>query len=82
MPLSREKSRPEIGALPYINDCSTVTCFEHITIGSGCAISWDVNILDTNIHELLVNGEARSRSQPVTIGDNVWIGTGATVLAG
>lgn len=72
----------EIGTRSFINDCSIVTCYERITIGSGCAISWNANILDTNVHELLVGGAPRPRSQPVTIADRVWIGAGATVLAG
>ncbi len=72
----------EIGNRSFVNDCSTVTCFQHITIGSGCAISWNTNILDTNAHELAIAGQSRPRSGPVTIGDQVWIGTGATVLAG
>jgi tetrahydrodipicolinate N-acetyltransferase len=72
----------EIGARSYINDCSTVTCFERITIGAECAIAWNTNILDTNVHELVVGGEPRPRTRPVTIGDRVWIGTGAIVLAG
>jgi acetyltransferase-like isoleucine patch superfamily enzyme len=53
----------EIGTRSFINDCSTVTCFEHIKIGSGCAISWNTNILDTNAHELTVEGIPRPRSQ-------------------
>jgi len=72
----------EIGPRSFINDCSTLTCFEHLTIGSGCSISWNTNILDTNVHQLVVEGEARSRSQPVSIRDNVWVGTGAVVLPG
>jgi acetyltransferase-like isoleucine patch superfamily enzyme len=72
----------EIGTSSYISDYSTVTCFEHIKIGSGCSISWNTNILDTNIHELIVQGHARPRSRPVVIGDQVWIGTGAIILAG
>jgi acetyltransferase-like isoleucine patch superfamily enzyme len=72
----------EIGTRSYINDCSTVTCFEHIKIGSGCSISWNTNIMDTNIHELVVAGRPRPRSAPVSIADRVWIGSGATILAG
>jgi acetyltransferase-like isoleucine patch superfamily enzyme len=72
----------KIGSRSYINDCSTVTCFEDLTIGSGCSISWSTNILDTNVHELVINGVLRPRSQPVAIGDHVWIGTGAVVLPG
>lgn len=72
----------EMGSRSYINDCSTVTCFEHIKIGSGCSISWNTTILDSNIHELVIAGRPRPRSAPISIGDQVWIGTGATILAG
>jgi acetyltransferase-like isoleucine patch superfamily enzyme len=72
----------EIGTRTYINDCSTVTCFEHIKIGSGCSISWNTNIMDTNVHELVIAGRPRPRFAPVSIGDRVWIGSGATILAG
>lgn len=72
----------EIGSRTFINDCSTITCFEHITIGARCSISWNTNILDTHVHQLVVNGRARPRGQKVTIGDHVWIGTGAMILPG
>jgi tetrahydrodipicolinate N-acetyltransferase len=72
----------EIGPESYINYDSTVSCFDHIRIGSRCAISWKTNILDANTHELIVAGAPRPRSKPVVIGDNVWIGTGATILSG
>jgi acetyltransferase-like isoleucine patch superfamily enzyme len=72
----------EMGTRSYINDCSTVTCFDHIKIGSGCSISWNTTILDSNIHELVIAGRPRPRSAPISIGDQVWIGTGATILAG
>lgn len=72
----------EMGSRSYINDCSTLTCFNHIRIGSGCSISWYTNILDTNIHELVIAGQPRPRSAPVIIEDRAWIGTGATILSG
>ena len=72
----------EIGTRTYINDCSTLTCFDHIKIGSGCSISWNTNIMDGNVHELIIGGRPRPRSAPVTIGDRVWVGSGATILAG
>jgi acetyltransferase-like isoleucine patch superfamily enzyme len=75
-------ARLEIGNRSYINDCSTITCFEHIRIGSECSISWYTNILDTNVHELVVAGRPRPRSAPLFIGDHVWVGTGVTILAG
>src|SRR3984885_7977213 len=75
-----EDAHLEIGDNSYINSDSAVTCFEHIAIRSNCAISWNTNILDGNAHELTVAGRARSRTRPLEIGDNVWIGTGATIV--
>lgn len=72
----------EMGPNSYINYNSTVTCFERISIGSDCAIAWNTNILDANIHELVIDGVPRPRSRPITIGHNVWIGTGSSVLSG
>jgi acetyltransferase-like isoleucine patch superfamily enzyme len=72
----------EIGTRSFINECSTVTCFEHIKIGAGCAISWNTNIMDANIHQVIIAGRPRPRTAPVIIGDKVWIGSGATILAG
>ena len=72
----------EIGPDTFVNPNSTISCIDHVTIGSGCAISWNVNIFDFNGHDLFVDGVRRSKSQPVHIGDNVWIGTGVTILPG
>jgi tetrahydrodipicolinate N-acetyltransferase len=77
-----EGAHLEIGHQSYINYDSVVTCFEHITIGANCAISWNTNILDGNGHELMVAGVPRPMTRPVHIGDDVWIGTGTTILSG
>jgi acetyltransferase-like isoleucine patch superfamily enzyme len=53
---------------------------DKITIGSNCIISWNANIIDGNAHELIVRGVPKPRTRPVHIGDDVWIGTGATVV--
>jgi acetyltransferase-like isoleucine patch superfamily enzyme len=74
--------RLTLGSRTYINDCATITCFEDLRIGSECSIAWNSNILDTNIHELSIEGIPRPRSIPVHIGDHVWIGSGATILPG
>ena len=75
-------ARLTMGSRSYVNDCSTLTCFEEITIGPGCSISWNTNIMDTNVHELVVDGVPSRRSAPVHLGSDVWVGSGATILAG
>jgi acetyltransferase-like isoleucine patch superfamily enzyme len=72
----------EIGHHSYLNTSSTITCFEHITIGSGCAISWNTNIFDGNAHELISDGIRKPPRKPVRIGNQVWVGSGATILPG
>jgi acetyltransferase-like isoleucine patch superfamily enzyme len=71
----------EIGDQTYIHHDSAVTCMKHVSIGANCAISWNTNILDGNIHELILEGVPRPRTRPVHIGNNVWIGTGVIILA-
>lgn len=70
-----------VGSGTYFNDGASVMCCSSITIGSGCAISWGVRILDTDIHRLVRDGAA-SPHAPVHIGNDCWIGAGAFVLKG
>lgn len=73
-------ARLEIGGETTIHYNSAVTCFSHISIAQSCAISWNVNILDGNMHELIVDGVAQPRTRPVILGSYAWIGCGATIL--
>ena len=70
----------EIGHETGINFSTAITCVDHISIGSNCTISWNCDIFDGNMHELVVAGVPRPRTRPVHVGDHVWIGSGATVL--
>ncbi len=42
----KENARLYIGDKTYINKNSTIRCYENISIGSNCAISYNVNIAD------------------------------------
>ncbi|KQP49270.1 hypothetical protein ASF44_01230 [Pseudorhodoferax sp. Leaf274] len=64
----------------YISRGVSIECRREITIGAGVAISNDVIIRDTDSHAL--TDSARPMTQPVTIGDHVWIGARATILKG
>lgn len=70
----------EIGGETTIHYNAAVTCFERISIAQSCAVSWNVNILDGNLHELIVDGVPQPRARPVTLGRCAWIGCGATIL--
>lgn len=67
-----------VGAGTYINRRTEVLAAQSVRIGSGCAISWDVVILDTDYHSV----GADAVVAPVVIGDRVWIGCGALILKG
>jgi acetyltransferase-like isoleucine patch superfamily enzyme len=73
-------------------------CAEHIRIGSRSVISYNVTIADSDFHprdaaarrrDAIASAPFGDRSErpplvtrPVTIGDDVWIGTGAIILKG
>lgn len=62
----------------YINNNINISCYEHISIGHGVAISENVTIRDSDNHKLN-NGISTA---PITIGNNVWIGMNVSILKG
>lgn len=59
--------------------CNTRIMVEKsVEIGYDCIIAWDVFITDSDWHDI----KGSERIRPVFIGDNVWIGHGASVLKG
>ena len=80
---SREKpAHLHIGEASFIQARTNINCSTSVSIGNHCAISWDCEILDTDIHQVSIGGEARARCAPVVIGDRVWIGTRSIILKG
>lgn len=67
-----------LGNNSFINSDCKIRCHNSITIGNNCAISHDFTIMDSDAHQL--NGN--SNTNPIVIGDNVWIGTRVTILNG
>lgn len=59
--------------------CNTRIMVEKsIEIGTDCIIAWDVFISDSNWHEI----KGVERSEPILVGDNVWIAHGASIMKG
>ena len=72
-----ENATLELGK-SYANSNCKIRCHKRITIGDECAISHDVTIMDSDAHA--INGVVNT--EPVIIGNHVWIGTRATILKG
>jgi acetyltransferase-like isoleucine patch superfamily enzyme len=77
-----------IGSRTFIGHDSRFTVGKSITIGADCKLATSVFLLDMSGHptdpaERLANLPTPSdRVRPITIEDNVWIGTGATICPG
>ncbi|MCZ8519310.1 MULTISPECIES: acyltransferase [Paenibacillus] len=67
-----------IGDGTYINRRTEIMSKQRVSIGSHCAISWDVSIMDTDFHAI----DGLPSTAPVQIGDRVWIGCKAIILKG
>lgn len=64
----------------YVNHDLNLSCFESISIGKGVVISERVSIRDSDDHSIV--GSDKPMTQPIVIGDHVWIGMNVTILKG
>ena len=72
----------KIGNNTFIGIHSTIIAKNSITIGSNCAISWNCQIGDDDIHAFLVDGNRMPSSAAIHIGNKVWIGSRVIILKG
>jgi acetyltransferase-like isoleucine patch superfamily enzyme len=72
-------ARLTIGKGTYLNRNTTVVCHNRISIGAACRIAYEVIIMDTDEHEVPGGGPI---TEPVEIGDDVWLGARVIVLKG
>ena len=94
---SRFNSYLDIGSFTGVSPQSEIFCHEKIIIGNNVLIAEDVCIYDTNTHSLETKERVEelqksfplglwdSRkpiTKPIFIGNNCWIGKGATILKG
>jgi acetyltransferase-like isoleucine patch superfamily enzyme len=68
-----------IGDDSHLDGDCRIVCAAGVSIGGGCAIAWEVLIMDTDFHR--IDGRADSDA-PVRLGDRVWVGVGAKILKG
>ena len=72
--------RLQLGDGGGMNGGARIECVSEISLGSEVALGRDAVLMDSDYHGLSGTSEAIAR--PITIGDHVWIGRGATVLRG
>lgn len=76
-------ARLSIGRKTSFQDRLHINCFQSVVIGADCMFSWDVEILDTDFHQLIQpGGIEKPVTVPVEIGDRVWLGARTMVLKG
>jgi maltose O-acetyltransferase len=76
-------ARLEVGSRTLINFGTSISAYEHVSIGANCHIGPFCIVTDNNLHELDPERRlVRPPSQPVIIGDNVWLGARVLVLPG
>nr|WP_020404170.1 acyltransferase [Gracilimonas tropica] len=68
-----------IGNGTYINRNTLIICEKEVRIGRNCKISWNVTIMDSDLHPL--NSE-KVENKAVHIEDDAWIGCEAIILKG
>lgn len=77
-----EQACVRIGHGTFVTANATILCRAQITIGSGCAIAWGVTLMDSDQHEIVVDGRPKPCTEAIQIGNGVWIGMGTTILKG
>lgn len=74
-----KNSKLNIGS-GFCNSNVRIRCFNSIIIGENVSISHDVTIMDSDMHT--INYDGYKMTKPIIIGNNVWVGTRATILKG
>lgn len=71
-----------IGENFMITANSTIFVTDKISFGKNCLISWDVLIMDSDVHKIMKDGNHVNPDKPVVVGDDVWIGCRCSILKG
>jgi acetyltransferase-like isoleucine patch superfamily enzyme len=60
-----------------------IVCHKRITFGSNILLSWNVEIMDTDCHQLLnKEGAILNKPRDIEVKDHTWIGSNVTLLKG
>lgn len=72
-----------IGDRSYFSPMIRLMIFSGLKVGNDCGIAWDCHFLDDDQHLLTRQGVApKPTTEPIEIGNHVWIASRVTVLKG
>lgn len=57
-------------------------CAKYIEFGNNDLVSWNVTIMDSDTHSIVVNGKRINSNREIKIGDKVWGGCESMILKG
>jgi acetyltransferase-like isoleucine patch superfamily enzyme len=69
-----------LGEGVFINSNTKIVCSKGVKIGAGSKISWDVEICDTDYHQII--REESVASAPIEIGHRVLVGRRSMIMKG
>lgn len=78
----KDNAKLKIGDRTYFTSDMHLEAVNSIEIGSDCAISWGVTIIDDDHHQILPKKTGGQNFKNVKIGDHVWIGCNVSILKG
>jgi len=62
---------------------SSIICRKNIVIKDNVMISWEAQIMDTDLHEIIDNqGKIINKDEAIEIGEGVWVGSRTMILKG
>lgn len=77
-----KNAKCSFGHHTYLNRSTSIDCTLEVTIGDNCAISDNVQILDSDFHTIAYKSKTVEKSKPIHIGNHVWIGRSSIILKG
>lgn len=62
---------------------SSIVCYNNISFGNNCLLSWDILIMDTDFHKIYNQDKSLiNPNKAVNVGDNVWMCNKVQILKG
>jgi len=78
----REEAQLSIGNNTFINENSRIQCAKKISIGDSVSISWNCNILDSDLHGIYIEDKLTNPDLEVLIGNKVWVCANTIITKG